>query len=142
MPKPQTVRNVALGALLLGMIFLGANLYFGAHRYYALANTSFMLAIVFIFIFALAAVLWSYCAAWVREPQRQGGPMPGAMPGMMPGVQMKGMPMPGAAGLVAPGHGGPRPGAPTSIIIDAKPAPPPPPARIRAAARGEGGGTQ
>jgi hypothetical protein len=137
MLNPQKVRNVALGALLLGMILLGANLYFGANGYHSLAKTSFMLAIVFIFIFAMAAVLWSFCAAWVREPQRPGGPMPGAkpgmMPGMMPGMQMKGMPMPGApmpgvmpgaAGLVAPGLRAPGPGAPTSIVIDAKANPP------------------
>ena len=114
MPKPQLVLNVALGALLLGMIFLGLNLYFGAHGHPSLAKTCFMLAIASDGIFAVSAVFWSYCAAWVREVPRPGAPMPG---GAMPGVQMQGGPMkgviPGAkmpAGMQI--QGVPMPGAP------------------------------
>jgi hypothetical protein len=78
MPKPQSIRNMALFALLLGLAFLGLNLYLDATGHPKLANLFFMLGILSNVTFAGLAVFWGLCSAWVREPERPPMPMPGA----------------------------------------------------------------
>lgn len=78
MPKPQSIRNMALFALLLGLTFLGLNLYLNATGYPKLANLFFMLGILSNVTFAGLAVFWGLCSAWVREPERPPMQMPGA----------------------------------------------------------------
>ena len=77
MPKPQLLRNLAVAALLLGLIFLGANLYLDANSHPKLANLLFVLAILCNTAFALLAVLWSLISSWMHEPDRPPMPMPG-----------------------------------------------------------------
>jgi hypothetical protein len=88
MPNPQFIRNVALAALLLGVIFMAANLYLGTTDHSSLAKMFFVFAILFDVVFTMAAVLWALCSAWVRETPRPGAPMPGAKPG--PGAPAQG----------------------------------------------------
>ena len=98
MPRPQSIRNVGLTALLLGLIFLAANLYLslGTTGHSKLANVCFAFAIICNTTFAVSAVLWVLTSAWVREPERKPTMIPGP-PGA--GAKMMGgpMPMPGAA---------------------------------------------
>jgi hypothetical protein len=81
MPKPQSIRNMALFALPLGLTFLGLNLYLDATGHPKLANLFFMLGILSNVAFAGLAVFWGLCSAWVREPERPPAPMqmPGAV---------------------------------------------------------------
>jgi hypothetical protein len=81
MPKPQTVRNVAVFLLLLGISFLAAYLYLDAHGHPKLASMFFMLAIPCDGAFAVAIVFWVYCSTWAHEPERPRMPMPGPPPG-------------------------------------------------------------
>ena len=127
MPKPQFFRNLAIIALLLGVGLLGGNFYFDVPGHRTLAKVCFIFAIVCEFVFAIAALLWVLCSAWVREPERKAGPMPG---GMMPGGTMPGGTMPG--GMMPGGMkpGGPQPGAPApgaqipGLTLNTKPRPP------------------
>jgi hypothetical protein len=84
MPKPQFFRNVGLGALVLGLMFLAGNLYLAAAHYPKLASLCFMLVILCDTVFAVSAILWVYSLTWSRvaqpPPMQMSGP-PKAMPG-------------------------------------------------------------
>ena len=78
MLNQKFTRNAALSALLLGMIFLAANLYLGANGHPKLANMFFMFAALCDLAFLVLIVLWASVKSWQTEPARPPMPMPGA----------------------------------------------------------------
>jgi hypothetical protein len=78
MLNPKFTGKAAISALLLGVTFLAANLYLGATGHPKLANLFFVLAILSNTAFAVLAVLWVFCIAWLRESERPPTPTPGA----------------------------------------------------------------
>ncbi len=98
MPSPQFARNGVLSALLLGVIFVAANLYFSGTSHGTLANMFFAFAIVCELALVVFAALWLFAKAWLSEPERPPGPMPGGAgapkPGAVPAIKLS---LPGVA---------------------------------------------
>ena len=97
MPSPQFARNGVLSALLLGMIFIAANLYFSGAGHQTLANWFFAFAIVCELALVVFAALWLFAKAWLSEPERPPTPKPGAAGAPKPGVAIDMKPRPPAA---------------------------------------------
>src|SRR5712691_10611600 len=93
MPSPKFAMTGCVGTLLLGLIFMAANIYFSGTRHSSLANMFFVFAVISEMAFVVFAFLWVYSTSWHSEPESPAKPPPGAAGNKMP---------PGPGGLKLP----------------------------------------
>jgi len=92
MPKPKFAMTGCVATLLLGLIFMAANIYFSGTHHSSLANMFFVFAVISEMAFVVFAFMWVYSTSWHSEPAGPAGP-PGATGNKMP---------PGPGGLKLP----------------------------------------
>ena len=112
MPSPKFAMTGCIATLLIGLMFMAANLYFSGGRHSSLANMFFALAVFSEMAFVVFSFLWVYSKAWAYDPAG-----PGQMPPGAPGQKL-----PPGANQLPPGVIGNK--LPLGAIAPQKPGPP------------------